>query len=94
MYTTQWTQFETQSLAFSILRKQLYPDYLVRGDFGEIRIYQPTVDKTKPIHLLTLKVQPSMNPENQGFQKLSEKEYLLIGGNEAYKVVDHIKPLL
>lgn len=32
-YSSSWSEFEVQSLAFSILRKALYPKYLVRGEF-------------------------------------------------------------
>ena len=33
-YSNSWSEFEVQSLAYSILRKQLYPEFLVRGEFS------------------------------------------------------------
>lgn len=33
MYNKQWSEFEVQALAYSILRKNLYPNYLVRGEY-------------------------------------------------------------
>lgn len=33
-YSNSWSEFEVQSLAYSILRKQLYPDFVVRGEFS------------------------------------------------------------
>lgn len=33
-YSSSWSEFEVQSLAYSILRKSLYPDFLVRGEFS------------------------------------------------------------
>jgi len=94
MYSKQWTQFETQSLAFAILRKSLFPDYLVRGDFGEITIYRPTADKNNPVKLLSIKVQPSLNKEMESFVRLDDATYALVGGGAAYKVLEHVKPLL
>lgn len=32
-YKKGWTEFEVQSLAYSILRKALWPKYLVRGEY-------------------------------------------------------------
>jgi hypothetical protein len=93
-YNILWTQFETQSLAFGILRKQLYPNYLVRGYTGKIVVYKPTVDKTNPIKLLTVIVQASESSDNQGFTKTGENEYTLVGGNTAYQIVNLVKPLL
>lgn len=94
MYSKQWTQFETQSLAFGILRKALYPKYLVRGDFGEIKIYRPTANHFEPTHLLTVKVQASTSGESQKYEQIDAKTCLVVGGNECYKIAEHVKPLL
>lgn len=94
MYSKQWSQFETQSLAFGILRKSLYPKYLVRGDHGEIKIYRPTANQYDPTHLLTIKVHASTTGENHKFEKLDDKTCLVVGGNECYKILDHVKEYL
>lgn len=95
MYKKTWTQFETQSLAFGLLRKALYPKYLVRGDLGTITVYQPTADTTKPERLLTIYVMASDSANQSGFNPGNKpKEYVLVGGDMAWKVADLITPLL
>jgi hypothetical protein len=97
MYSKQWTQFETQSLAYGLLRKALYPKYLVRGEDRIVKIYQPTVDTYNPILLLTLRVEASTSQETSLVkQEIVDglPSLLIVGGQEAYKVVDHVKPLL
>jgi len=93
-YSTLWTQFETQSLAFGLLRKALYPSYLVRGDFGKIEIYRATKDKHHPVHVLTIHVHASTKQEDDGFFKVGENEYNLVGGQSAYQVVMNVVPEL
>jgi hypothetical protein len=93
-YSKLWTQFETQSLAFGILRKALYPTYLVRGYVGKIVVYRPTADQLHPEKLLTIHVQASDSVDKQGFSVSGEQECTLVGGNTAYKIVEHVKPLL
>lgn len=98
MYSKLWTQFETQSLAFAVLRKQLYPEYLVRGDYGNIRIYKPTVDTNNPILKLIVKVEASPNASDSRSELLPAQDnipvLLLVGGTMAYSVVDLVKPYL
>jgi hypothetical protein len=96
MYKKQWSDFETQSLAFGNLRKHLYPTYIVRGDVGEISIYRPTADTKNPELLLTLRVEASETPEASKFLQLSHLEdtYLLKGGDMAYKALELVQPLL
>lgn len=94
MYKKQWTDFETQSLAFGTLRKALYPKYLVRGETGVIRIYRPTVDTNKPELLLTITIKASDTADQAGFFKTDTDCYHAVGGNIAYKILDHITPLL
>lgn len=93
-YNKLWTQFETQSLAFGILRKQLFPTYLVRGYPGRIVVYKPTVDQNNPTQLLTIHVQASVAVDQQGFVKTGENEYTLTGGNFSYKIAELVTPLL
>ena len=94
MYKKQWTQFETQSLAFGLLRKALYPKYLVRGDTGVITIYRPTLDKQNPELCLTIRVKASESIIESGFFKVDENEYHMVGGDQAYKAADLVLPLL
>jgi hypothetical protein len=93
-YTTLWTQFETQSLAFGLLRKALYPAYLVRGDYGTISIWRPTADKHDPIYLFTIHVHASTKKEDDMFVKRDDGDYNLVGGESARHVVMKIVPEL
>lgn len=94
MYKKQWTDFETQSLAFGTLRKSLYPNYLVRGETGVIRIYRPTVDTSKPELILTITVKSSDSAAQSGFFETDRDCFHLVGGDTAYKIMEHITPLL
>jgi hypothetical protein len=98
-YSKIWTQFETQALAFAILRKQLYPTYLVRGDQTGIRVYKPTLDTMNPVLELIVLVEASTSAEESSSQVLPpEDEGVPIlkvrGGSTAYNVVALVKPLL
>lgn len=93
-YSSLWTQFETQSLAFGLLRKALYPQYLVRGDFGKIEIYKALLDKNNPLHVLTINVHASTKKEDDTFTQLDDNLFLLVGGNSAQNVVMKIVPEL
>lgn len=93
-YSTLWTQFETQSLAFGLLRKALYPTYLVRGEYGKILIYRPTLDKNDPLLVLTINVHASTKKEDDRFYQIGEWEYNLVGGQSAYNAVMEVVPVL
>jgi hypothetical protein len=93
MYKKTWTQFETQSLAFGLLRKALYPKYLVRGDLGFITIYRPTADAKNPEKLLTIHVIATDTDKQSGFYP-SKDGYTLAGGDMAWKVVELVAPHL
>lgn len=94
-YSKLWTQFETQSLAFGILRKNLYPKYLVRGYNGYINILRPTENQFKPEKVLTIHVTASDSKAQCGFfQREDKTEFLLVGGDGAYKINEFIKPYL
>lgn len=93
-YTTLWTQFETQSLAFGLLRKALYPAYLVRGDFGKITIYKATLDKKNPIQLFSINVHASTKKEDEAFYQTNDNEYNLVGGQNAKNIVMLVVPEL
>lgn len=86
-YSSLWTQFETQSLAFGLLRKALYPTYLVRGDHGTICIWKATLDKTSPTYLFTIHVHASTKKEEDMFYKRADGDFHLSGGESAKNVV-------
>lgn len=94
MYSTVWTQFETQSLMFGILRKELYPTYIVRGETGKIKIYKPTADKYNPIHLLTLNIHASTSAAEVGVTKTGENEFTVVGGANAHNTKEWLLPEL
>ena len=93
-YSKLWTQFETQSLAFGLLRKALYPTYLVRGYLGCICIYKPTLDQYNPTKLLTIQISASESKNQCGFFQKSPQEWLMVGGDDAWKIVELVKGLL
>jgi hypothetical protein len=95
-YTKTWSQFETQSLAFGMLRKALFPKYLVRGDWGIIRVYRPTADHNHPDLLLTIHVRATDTAAQSGFYPSPDlvDNYVLAGGDMAWKIVSLVKPLL
>lgn len=95
-YKKTWTQFETQSLAFGLLRKALYPKYLVRGDLGVITLYRPTANIAAPEKLLTIYVLATDSENQSGFypHKSEPNAYVLAGGNMAWNVVDLVNKVL
>jgi hypothetical protein len=93
-YSTLWTQFETQSLAFGLLRKALYPTYLVRGDYGKIEVYKATADKNHPIHVLTINVHASTKKEDDNFYLVEGNVFNLVGGESARNIVMKVLPEL
>lgn len=68
-YNKIWTKFETQALAYSLLRKHLYPHYLVRGDYkldkvrGDIVIFKANYE-TDPTLKLIIQVVASKTPHD------------------------------
>lgn len=92
-YSKTWTQFETQSLAFGLLRKALFPKYLVRGDLGVITIYRPTADVKAPEKLVEIFVLATDSEKQSGFYK-KDNHYVLAGGDMAWRVVELVKPLV
>ena len=94
MYSRQWTQFETQSLAYGLLRKALYPNYLVRGDQGKINIYKPTDDHNNPTFLRSIEIQASMKKGDESFSVHPDGVIKLVGGTYASNIVELIKPYI
>ena len=103
-YKKQWTEFEVQSLAFGILRKTLYPDYLVRGEYKfpgcrvDIAIFKSHKNRDPELKLV-VEVKKSTNGTAEG-QKIRYEKLLNVpcvyvrGGEDAYKVVELVQPYL
>lgn len=93
-YSKTWTDFETQCMTFTKLRMG-FPNLLVRGHDGFLKIYRPTADHHNPVHLMTIHVRASKTKDEVGFFKKEEQnEWLLIGGDVAWTIVDKVTPLL
>jgi hypothetical protein len=104
MYKKQWTEFEVQSLAFGILRKNLYPSYLIRGEYKfdkcriDIAIFKP-VEGSDPE--LKCVVEVKKNPTGTTTSQKTRYESLLgvpcvyvRGGEDAYNVLALVEPYL
>lgn len=104
MYKKTWSEFEVQSLAYSILRKNLYPNYLVRGEYKfpncrvDIAIFK-SIPEGEPELCLILEVKKSPN----GTSTTQAERYTHItgvpcvyirGASDAYKVVEIVQPFL
>lgn len=103
-YTQAWTQFEIHSLAFSVLRKHLYPAFLIRGDFklegcrADIAIFKPQFNKP-PILKVIIEVKQSDDAEpTKAIQDYAEQHgvaYVLIAGlKKAYKSLEMVQDSL
>lgn len=103
MYKKQWSEFEVQSLAYGILRKNLYPDYLVRGEYKfpvcrvDIAIFKPQ-DEPKLLCVLEVKKTEGANDDTKQLAKYREllgvPVILIKGGKDAYNVLELVKPYL
>jgi hypothetical protein len=105
-YNKIWTKFETHALAFSLLRKHLYPNYWVRGDYklgtlqGDIVLFKPSYGE--PVLKLIIQVESS----NAGHTKSWENSVDLVGkydgvqilkitgGEAAYNIRNIVTPYL
>jgi len=104
MYKKQWSEFEVQALAYSILRKNLYPNYLVRGEYKfekcrfDIAVFKANqgIEPTLKV-VLEVKKSPTGTTTSQG-TRYSEAAGVpcvyIRGGEEAYKVMDLVAPYL
>ena len=104
MYKKQWSEFEVQSLAFGILRKNLYPDYFIRGEYKfpgcrvDIAIFQPQPEGDP---ILKLVVEVKKIAHGTGTWQKTRYESLLgvpciyvRGGEDAYKIIELVQPYL
>ena len=103
-YSKQWTHFEVQSLAFGILRKHLFPTYLVRGNYkfptvrADIAIFKNHPSQ-EPELKLVIKVEPTnvsldCSEGVSWSRELGVPHVYIRSGTEAYKCLDFIRPLL
>lgn len=104
MYKKQWTEFEVQSLAYGLLRKNLYPEYLVRGEYKfpgcrvDIAIFKAHKDRDPELKLV-IEVKKSENSSSES-QKIKYEGILNVpciyvrGGQDAYKIVEMVQPYL
>jgi hypothetical protein len=94
-YSKMTTQFETQATAFGRLRTALpYPEYIVRGYDGYIKVYQSTEDHKHPKTLLTLFVKASLTADEVGFFKKSPTEATIVGRDIAFRSPEFVKEML
>jgi hypothetical protein len=103
-YKQKWTEFEVQSLAFGLLRKNLYPDFLVRGEYKfekcrcDIAIFKAFKEKEPELVLvLEVKKSPDGTSDKQGTryeELLGVPCVYLRGVDDAYKVLNKVAPFL
>lgn len=103
-YKQQWTEFEVQSLAYGILRKHLYPGYLVRGEYKfdkcrtDIAVFKAHKDKEPELKLVVeIKKSDQGTSTRQGerYEELLNVPVIYVrGGDEAYKVLSLVSPYL
>lgn len=104
MYKKMWSEFEVQALAFGILRKQLYPTYLVRGEYKfekcriDIAIFKAHKD-AEPELKCVVEVKKTANGTSfsQGERYTNELKVPCIyirGPDDAYNVMDKVTPYL
>jgi hypothetical protein len=104
MYNKQWSEFEVQALAYGILRKNLYPNYLVRGEYKfetcrfDIAIFKANKDSEPTLKVvLEVKKSPKGKTTSQGERYTSVAGVPCIyirGGEDAYKVLELVHPYL
>ena len=103
-YKTTPSEFEVQSLAFGILRKNLYPEYLIRGEYkftkmrADIAIFKAHPDK-EPELILIVEVKKSSNgtvvSQGNRYEDLAGVPCVYVRGyNDAYKVLELVAPYL
>lgn len=103
-YNKSPSEFEVQSLAFGILRKNLYPAYHIRGEYkfptmrADIAIFKNSPDGNhQPVLLLEVKKSPTGESTSQGkrYESVVGVPCLYIRGyQEAYKVMELVHPYL
>ena len=100
-YTQGWTEFEIQSLAFSLMRKHLYPAFLIRGDYqlegcrAPIAVFKANKGQGPTLKLIVEVKQPDDAVPSGNLKSYAETlgvQYVLIAGlKEAYKAVEKVQ---
>jgi hypothetical protein len=103
-YKAQWTEFEVQSLAYGILRKHLYPGYLVRGEYKfpscrtDIAVFKAHKDKEPELKfVIEIKKSSTGEATKQGerYEDLLGVPCIYVrGADEAYKVLSKVSEYL
>lgn len=103
-YKPSWTEFEVQALAYSILRKALYPGYLVRGEYKfdscrpDISVWKANQKEPPELKfVIEIKKNPSGEATAQGeryTQLLNVPCIYLRGKEDAYKVLSKVSSYL
>ena len=104
MYKKQWSEFEVQSLAYGILRKQLYPSYFVRGEYKfdkcrvDIAIFKPQ-EEGDPILKCVVEVKKSAiggsTRQGERYENLLGVPCVYVrGGEDAYKILSLVEQYL
>lgn len=108
-HDTNWTEFETHSLIFGLIRKNLKGKYLVRGEYvfltKEGNQYRPDIsifqikDKGKPAELVLI-VEVKKEGSTQAIKEQKEKyeslgvPVVFITGREGSNTMEIIAPYL
>lgn len=101
-YKKQWSEFEVQALAYGILRKNLYPKYLVRGEYKfdrcrtDIAIFEAAEEPILRC-VVEIKKNPYGEATAQGTRYEAELGVPCIyirGGQEAYQVLEKVGAVL
>lgn len=103
-YKSTPSEFEVQSLAFGILRKNLYPEYLIRGEYkfpkmrADIAIFKAHPDKEPELKLIVeVKKNPNSRTVSQSlrYEEITSCPCIYIRGyDDAYKVLSLVTPHL
>lgn len=103
-YKQKWTEFEVQALAYGILRKNLYPKYLIRGEYSfegcriDIAIFKAYPDKEPQLALVIEVKKTNLGTStNQGtrYETLLGVPCIYIRGiDDAYHVLDKVAQFL
>jgi len=108
-HDTNWTEFETHSLIFGILRKTLKGKYIVRGEYtfmtSDGNRFQPDIsifellERGKPAELiLTIEVKKESSRQDTYVQKTKYEllgvPCLVVTGKEGTNIIDMLTPYL
>lgn len=105
MYNNKWTEFEVHAMCYGILRKHLYPGYLVRGEhrfpcgnIPDISVWKANKDE-EPTLKFTIEVKRSALSRSELQGKRYEESLgvpcvYIRGKEDAYKIISKVSHLL